>query len=248
MSADGELFCDGDARALTWMDAIVAGRPVTPRAPLAVEISALWASANRIAARMLRRMGQEARADRLNARAAALDERFLRRFWLEDRGWLADYHTGERAVVELRPNQLIAAALPDSPLTRTQRQQILAAVDAELLTPFGLRTLAPSDSAYRGRYEGNVIQRDGAYHQGTVWPWLLGPYADTLWLVEGEAARPRLRRLLEPFTAHLDQACHGQVSEIFDGDPPHLPRGAPAQAWSVAELLRIASYAGMESS
>ncbi len=242
---DGELWVEPGPRPLTWMDAIVDGQPVTPRAPLAVEIQALYHNALRYGARQARRSGLGRAADAWDETASRLGDVFLRRFWLEDVGYLADVHDGTTPDRALRPNQLIAAGLPDSPLPAELASRLLGPVDEWLLTPFGLRTLSPEHPDYRGQCAGGPAERDAAYHQGTVWPWLLGPYADTLLraLPEDEA-HYRIDDLLAPFSTHLEDACAGQISEIFDGDDPHTPRGAPAQAWSVAELLRLARLTG----
>ena len=167
---------------------------------------------------------------------------FQERFWYSAGGYLFDVIDGpDGDDPSLRPNQLYALSLVDGVPTKDQGQRMLAVVERHLLTPVGLRTLAPSDPRYRGRYEGGVSERDGAYHQGTVWPFLLGPFV-TAWLkVHGatQTNKRRARRWLEGIEPHLDHACLGQVSEIFDGDPPHAARGCIAQAWSVAELLRV---------
>jgi len=166
----------------------------------------------------------------------------MSKFWIPQLQYLADVVDDRgRQDPRLRPNQLIALAIPQPPVPRDMSKHILHAVERYLLTPYGLRTLAPFDPEYRGRYEGDVLARDSAYHQGTVWAWLLGPYADALLFSAGRtpAVLSRLRSLLKPFEKHLREAGLGTVSEIFDGDPPHHPRGCFAQAWSVAELLRV---------
>jgi glycogen debranching enzyme len=148
--------------------------------------------------------------------------------------------------LRVRPNMVIAASLEFSPLSKPQRAAVVELARAELLTPRGLRTLSPRDPDYRGRYEGDVHSRDAAYHQGTVWPWLLGPYADA-WLTargRGAASKRHLRELLDGFEPHLAERALGFVSEVFDGDAPHRPGGAPAQAWSVAELARARAALG----
>ena len=149
---------------------------------------------------------------------------------------------GDRPDGSIRPNQLAALSLPRPLLEGERAVRVLNVVRRELLTPFGLRTLSPQDPQYRGRYEGDQESRDGAYHQGTVWPWLLGPYAAALFAVHGKtpATLAEVRALLDPFREHLFQAGIGQISEIFEGDPPHAPRGCIAQAWSVAQLFDIA--------
>jgi glycogen debranching enzyme len=226
--------------ALTWMDALIDGQPVTPRAGYAVEIDALAYNAAHFAlAWAERRRGSFARAFRHRVRGAEAD--FLRRYWDDARGYLADGHDGARPDWALRPNQLFALGLPHRPVPTHLGRSALATVTRELLTPAGLRTLARSHPDYRGQYRGTQDERDRAYHQGTVWPWLLGIHADAL-LAHHEAKM--VAALFEPvftyFREHLPRAaCLGQVSEVFSGDAPHAPGGAPAQAWSVSELFRV---------
>ena len=234
---DGLLYAGEPGVQLTWMDAKVGDWVVTPRIGKPVEINALWLHA-------LARMAEWATAlgatDDATAYRRWLSQgmaSFAARFWYAAGGFLYDVVDGpEGDDGSLRPNQVIATALPETPLSADQRRRVVAAVAEHLLTPVGLRSLAPGDDHYRGRYAGDVWQRDGAYHQGTVWPWLIGPFIDSHLAVYGDQARAR--RPLEPLAAHLGTAGLGSVSEIFDGDPPHTPGGCYAQAWSVAELLR----------
>ena len=234
---DGLLYAGEPGVQLTWMDAKVGDWVVTPRIGKPVEINALWLHA-------LTRMAEWATA--LGATDDATEYRrwlsqgrasFAARFWYAGGEFLYDVVDGpEGDDGSLRPNQIIATALPETPLSADQRRRVVEAVAQHLLTPLGLRSLAPGDDLYRGRYAGDVWQRDGAYHQGTVWPWLIGPFIDSHLAVYGD--RARARRLLEPLAAHLGTAGIGSISEVFDGDPPHTPGGCYAQAWSVAELLR----------
>jgi glycogen debranching enzyme len=175
--------------------------------------------------------------------AVAARETFERLFWNDAAGCLYDVVNGDVRDGSIRPNQIFAVSLPYTMLSPERARQVVAVVERELLTPFGLRTLARSDPQYRPRYEGDPLSRDGAYHQGTVWPWLLGPFITAHLRVHGHAPDARLQaaRWLEPFEQHLADACLGQVSEIFDAEAPHRPRGCMAQAWSVAELLRAAA-------
>lgn len=238
----GELWVEPGAYALTWMDAIVDGEPVTPRHGYAVDLNALWYNALGFAAELARSTDDHPRADRLAALFSSVGATFVQRFWLPERGFLADGHDGLQADESLRPNQLWATALPFSPVPREMAASIIARVRADLLTPAGLRTLSPHDPRYRGRYSGGQYERDTAYHQGSVWPWLLGIYADSIDRTEGrEALRFELAPIIAWLRRHLEsEACLGSISEVFDGDSPHHPGGAPAQAWSVAEVLRIA--------
>ncbi len=240
--ADGILRVGEPGWQVTWMDAKVGDWVVTPREGKPVEIAALWLQFLQVLAEAARRYGDATtlhQAEDLHRRAR---KAFMRTFWMPELDYLADVVDDfGRQDPRLRPNQLVALAIPQPPVPRDLAKHILRAVEHHLLTPYGLRTLAPFDPEYRGRYEGNVLSRDGAYHQGTVWPWLLGPYADALLFVFGRTPTvlAGLRSLLKPFETHLRDAGLGTVSEIFDGDPPHHPRGCFAQAWSVAELLRV---------
>jgi predicted glycogen debranching enzyme len=237
---DGLLLAGEGDDQLTWMDARVDGRPITPRHGKAVEIQALWINAHAILARLEARSGNRAAALELRLAERRARRRFGERFWNPERGFLNDVVDGDSQDASLRPNQILALALPFPVLDRIRGRSVLAAVERALLTPRGLRTLAPDEPPYRGRYEGGPAERDAAYHQGTVWPWLLGPYLTALARLRGEAGRRRAVEILGAFAPHLGEAGLGTVSEIFDGDAPHAPRGCIAQAWSVAELLRAA--------
>jgi predicted glycogen debranching enzyme len=235
------LLWAGDASThLTWMDACCEGRPVTSRHGLAVEINALWYNALGLGRDLARLWGEDAAfyEEAMERARAAFNETF----WLEKKGYLADVVNERGRDESLRPNQILAVSLPHSPLDLSRSRQVVMAVKENLLTPVGLRTLAPQDPAYRGQYGGNQQKRDEAYHQGTVWPWLLGPFGEALLKVSTcrEEARSFLLALLRNFLdSHLHQAGIGSISEIFSGDAPHTPDGCPAQAWSVAEILRL---------
>ncbi len=232
------LLTGGDARTqLTWMDATVAGRAVTPRWGKCVEINALWHEALRIAAE---RSDQHDRALLWSALADRAAEAFERTFWNEDAGCLYDCVNADGKDASIRPNQILAVASPHCLLPPARQRSVVEVVRSELLTPVGLRTLSPGDPAYRGRYGGNPESRDSAYHQGTVWPWLMGPFIEAYLKVHdfSPASRDQARRWLSAFDEHLEQAGVGFISEVFDGDPPHNPGGCIAQAWSVAEILR----------
>jgi predicted glycogen debranching enzyme len=238
--ADGLLLAGEGDDQLTWMDARVDGRPITPRHGKAVEIQALWINALAILAHLEARAGETAAAADLRRRERRARERFAELFWNADGGYLYDVVDGAARDASLRPNQILALALPFPVLDAARGLSVLAAVERALLTPRGLRTLAAGDPAYVGRYEGGPAQRDAVYHQGTVWPWLLGPFVTALARLRGDQGRRRAVEILGEFAVHLGEAGLGTVSEIFDGDAPHTPRGCIAQAWSVAELLRAA--------
>jgi predicted glycogen debranching enzyme len=239
--ADGLVSGGVEGLALTWMDARVGDWVVTPRMGKAVEINALWYNARRILVDLLEAHGRGRETRELKDRAAVTKAAFARVFWDSKTKSLVDVVNVNGAPDRsIRPNQLFAASLPYPLLEPAEAAAMVECVTKHLLTPKGIRTLAPTDPKYVGVYAGNVEARDAAYHQGTVWPWLLGPYVDALLYAKGDTATTRTtaRKVLAPLVEHLDSACLGQVSEIFEGNAPHLPRGCPAQAWSVAELLR----------
>jgi predicted glycogen debranching enzyme len=241
MTRDGLITQGEEGLQLTWMDAKVGGAVVTPRRGLPVEVQALWYNALLIGAEVARETGEPARARECTALAGRARESFLKAFWSEEQGYLADVVAEDgRADLSLRPNQLYALGLPHVMLARDRALRVLDAVKRHLLTPVGLRTLSPEHPAYRGRYVGGPAERDAAYHQGTVWPYLAGAYFDAVTRVHGEAGKAEAREWLDGFAAHLEEAGLGTVSEVFDGDAPHAPGGAIAQAWSVGEVLRIA--------
>ncbi len=227
---DGLLYAGARGVALTWMDAIVDGEAVTPRRGKPVEINALWYNALRIVAALT---GDAA----LASRADTVREAFESAFW--NRGGQGCFDVVNPNDASIRPNQLFAIALPFPLFDDARAEEILDVCESQLLTPVGLRTLAPSDPSYLGQIVGDQHARDTAYHQGTVWPWLLGAYIDAVIRVRGEAGRETARGLIANMHAHLAEAGVGTISEIFDGDAPHTPRGCIAQAWSVGEVLRV---------
>jgi predicted glycogen debranching enzyme len=219
---------------LTWMDARVGDRVVTPRTGKPVEVNALWYNALRAMAHLSGRLGRSASPWTSLADAV---ERGFDRFWNETTGCCFDVIDGpDGDDPSIRPNQILAVSLPASPLARDRQQAVVDACARHLAVSYGLRSLAPGDANYQGHYVGGPAERDGGYHQGPAWAWLLGPYALAHFRVHGDT--DSALALLEPIADHLTGACLGSVSEIFDGDPPHTPRGCPAQAWSVAETLR----------
>ncbi len=236
---DGLLASGEPGVQLTWMDAKVGDWVVTPRTGKAVEIQALWLNALRA-------------AEEFTPAYRSLWERgsraFAERFWNAEAGGLYDVvdvdHVPDRVDPAVRPNQILAVGGLPWPLLEGERaRQVVDLVEARLWTPLGLRTLAPGSDGYRPRYEGGVLSRDGAYHQGTVWPWLLGPFVEAWVRVRGGGTRVRRdarRRFLTPVFEHLRTAGVGHISEIADAEAPHEPRGCPFQAWSVAEVLRLA--------
>jgi predicted glycogen debranching enzyme len=241
LDGDGLLLAGEPGVQLTWMDAKVGDWVVTPRNGKPVEIQALWYNALRTMEDLGQRFGDEAKAAHWKELADAARSRFSELFWCESAGCLYDVVSGDGRDASIRPNQVLAVSLFHSMLSSEHAKRVVAAVEKNLLTPYGLRSLAPSDGQYRGRYEGDPHMRDSAYHQGTVWPWLMGPFVTAYLKVNRRSAKARrqggqwlsqLRRLM------LDEGV-GQIPEVFDGDAPHRAGGCLAQAWSVAELLRV---------
>jgi predicted glycogen debranching enzyme len=235
---DGLLYAGEPGVQLTWMDAKVGDWVVTPRQGKAVEINALWYNALAIYAELSKRFGNTAEAKQFAQRAQQVHAKFNEVFWNETGGCLYDYIDGDHRDVSIRPNQIFALSLP-FPLLESQRaKQVLKMVEEKLYTPVGLRSLAADHPDYRPHYGGDQWSRDSAYHQGTVWAWLLGPFVSAIVRVEGVAGKKRAKKILENVLPHLNDAGLGTISEIFDAEPPHADRGCMAQAWSVAEVLR----------
>ncbi len=247
---DGLLHAGEPGVQLTWMDAKVGDYVVTPRHGKPVEVNALWINALWILAELERRFGTEDAGAALRARATRLASRFEALYWNESAGCLFDVVPAEKRDwagaatqpatpdASIRPNQIFAASLPYALLSPEKALRVLEVVEAELLTPVGLRSLSRAHPLYRPRYEGDVWARDTAYHQGTVWSWLLGPFITALVRYRGAAGREQGWKLWQGAQAHRRNGLVGSVAEIFDAEPPHAPRGAAAQAWGVAELLR----------
>ncbi|MCQ3980005.1 MAG: glycogen debranching protein [Anaerolineae bacterium] len=241
---DGLLFAGEPDVQLTWMDAKVGGWVVTPRIGKPVEVNALWYNALRIMAELSKRLRKSKAAREYNSQADTVAESFRRRFWFQQGGYLYDVidgpegdmgPDGRRYDASLRPNQIFAVSLPFSLLNGMQAKAVVDRCARHLWTSYGLRSLTDHHPMYTGHYGGGQRQRDSAYHQGTVWAWLLGPFAIAHYQVYGDAVLARA--FLTPIKDHLTDACFGSISEIFDGDPPHASRGCFAQAWSVAEVL-----------
>jgi predicted glycogen debranching enzyme len=242
LDAAGLLNSGEQGVQLTWMDAKVGDWVVTPRRGKPVEIQALWYNAICIMEELAARAADDTGRKRYNNMAALTKWTFNRLFWNETGGYLFDVVNGGPPDASIRPNQIFAVSLPYSMLSAERAKQVVAVVQEHLLTPYGLRSLAPGDPQYRGRYTGDGGSRDGAYHQGTVWPWLLGPFITAYMKVDGgsKAARRQAEEWLEPLKEHLSDCGLGHISEIFDGDAPHRSVGCIAQAWSLAEVLRAA--------
>lgn len=240
VAEDGLLSAGAPGLQLTWMDAKIGDHVITPRSGNPVEIQALWYNALRIMENLAERFGDEALQKKYSAMTSLASETFNRVFWNENAQCLYDVVNGDSPDASLRPNQIFAVSLHYSMLSAERARAVVETVQRELLTPVGLRTLSRSDPRYCATYEGGQKSRDSAYHQGTVWPWLLGPFISAYVRINGRTAQSQAqaRNLLRGIEQHLTEAGLGQISEIFDADLPHHPRGCFAQAWSVAEVLR----------
>lgn len=243
---DGLLYAGEKGQQLTWMDARIGDWVVTPRMGKPVEIQALWYNALNIYSKLLEMNGQEEDARLVCFRANKAKKSFLKKFWFEEGNYLYDViDENGNLDATLRPNQLFAISLPFPLIEGDKANSILKIVEENLYTSVGLRSLPQDDSRYVCVYCGDVYKRDSCYHQGTVWSWLLGAYVDALIKVEGE--RSKVEAVIKNFEKHLNEGCIGSVSEIFDANAPHYPRGCVAQAWGVGEILRVMKEYGLEN-
>ena len=240
VDGDGLLMAGQPGVQLTWMDAKVGDWVVTPREGKPVEIQALWYNALCVMEDLARRFGLDSDCAHYQDLADRAREHFSALFWNESTGCLFDVVNGDARDGSIRPNQILAVSLPHKMLSPEQARSVVEAVKQHLLTPYGLRSLAPGDPQYHGRFEGDPYSRDGAYHQGTVWPWLVGPFITAYLEVNGRSqeALEQAGQWLAELRRYLENEGLGQIPEVFDGDPPQRAGGCIAQAWSVAELLR----------
>jgi predicted glycogen debranching enzyme len=222
------------------MDAVVNGTPVTPRKGYAVEINALWYNAICFSLEMAVIARDKKFIKEYEKLPDLIKESFLEIFWDEKLGYLADYvNDNEGKNTFVRPNMVIAVSLPYSMLDKLQMKMVLDVADKELVTIRGLRTLSPGNNLYQGVCIGNQEERDKAYHQGTVWPWLYGPFCEGWLKVYGQTGVQKVKKLIYGLEAVMSEHGISTISEIYDGDPPHSPQGTISQAWSVGEVLRI---------
>jgi predicted glycogen debranching enzyme len=235
---DGLLRQGESGYQLTWMDAKVGDWVVTPRRGKAVEINALWYNALCLLEQWCRENNDPKFAEQMRAQAERARSAFNQRFWNASTNCLFDVVDGERGDdAAIRPNQVLSIALTFPVLDEQRWAPVMKVVQEKLLTPVGLRSLSRENPDYKAKYFGDLRSRDAAYHQGTVWAWLIGPFIDA-WLKLNPGKLKEAREFLNGFVPHLSEACIGSISEIFDADPPYTPRGCIAQAWSVAEVLR----------
>jgi predicted glycogen debranching enzyme len=240
MRENGLIYADAPGKALTWMDAVVYGVPVTPRNGYDVEINALWYNAVCFTLELAKNAKDKKFIKEFEHMPELIRKSFLELFWDEKLGYLADYvNDTEKKNFFVRPNMVIAVSMPYSMLDKEQMKKVLSVADRELVTPRGLRTLSPGNLFYKGAYKGSQEDRDRAYHQGTVWPWLLGPFCEGWLRVYGNQGVQKVRKLIFGLEAVMSEHGVSTLSEIHEGDPPHSPQGAISQAWSVGEVLRI---------
>ena len=241
VDTDGLLYAGEEGENLTWMDAKIGGWVVTPRTGKAVEIQALWYNALCVTADLAERFGDVVRKDQCVSMAAMAKDSFNGQFWNDAQNCLYDVVGGDEKDPSIRPNQIFAVSLPHTMLDPDKARKVVDKVEAELLTRVGLRSLSPKDPRYCPIYIGSPVERDSYYHQGTVWAWLIGHFVDAYRRVHSKDAKADefVDQILKGFKAHVTEAMAGQISEIFDADSPHTPRGCAAQAWSVAEFLRV---------
>lgn len=241
VDTDGLLYAGQPGTQLTWMDAKIGDTVFTPRIGKPVEIQALWYNALRVVSGFSSEFNNEKNAERFDQMAEITRESFNGQFWNKRHECLFDVVDGESKDESIRPNQIFAVSLKHSMLDADRGRSVVDVVERELLTPFGLRSLSPNDISYRPHYYGSPYDRDSAYHQGTVWAWLIGPFIDAYRKTHSQDTKSNetVDMMLTSLKEHLDKMMVGSITEIFDAAEPHIPRGCAAQAWSVAELLRV---------
>ncbi|MDX2302227.1 MAG: amylo-alpha-1,6-glucosidase [Microscillaceae bacterium] len=239
MTDAGLIYAGVDGEALTWMDSVIDDKPVTPRVGMPVEINALWYNAVAFSLELARAAKDEQFMAEWEYLPEKIKDSFVKTFWSNQKRYLADCVRGEYIDWSVRPNQVFAVSLPYSPLDNDQKRAVLNIVESDLLTPKGLRTLSPKHPDYRGIYGGSPEDRDTAYHQGTVWPWLLGHFCEAYLKLYKKSALDKVKSWYHNFEDDMRMHGIGSISEIYDGNPPYRPNGAISQAWSVGEVLRI---------
>jgi predicted glycogen debranching enzyme len=239
MMKNGLIYAGSPGEALTWMNSIVMGKPVTPRTGMAVEVNALWYNALVFCAEIAEKAGESAAAKRWKNLSEKIKKEFINTFWDDRKRYLADFVDGENKDWAVRPNQVIAASLPFTPLTPEMKKDVLEIVKRDLLTTRGLRTLAPDHPDYKGKYEGDADARDLANHQGTVWPWLIEHYCEGYLNLYKKSGLSHVKSIIRDFESTVSEHGIGSISEIYDGDPSFVARGAISFAPSVAALLSV---------
>jgi len=239
MHDNGLLYLPDENKALTWMDSKFEGIPVVARYGYVVEINALWYNAICFLIELAQKANNMAEAKEWDSVATKINDSFKQVFWNKDKAYLADYVVGSFKNMNMRPNQIFACSLPYTPISDNKKHDILEAIERELLTPCGLRSLSPQHPSYKGTCQGTIYERDLAYHQGSVWPWLLAPFAEAYLKIHQKSGLRLVKKIYSGMEKELFNHGIGSISEIYDGNPPHEPRGSISQAWCVASLLWI---------
>ncbi len=239
LDEDGLIYAAKENVPLTWMDAVLFGKAVTPRYGYTVEINALWYNAIAFYQDLEAQFSKQKTSTTFPIDLDLIGKRFLEKFTDIKHNYLADFTNENEISWDVRPNMLIAASLPFSPLLNEKKKFILDVVKQELLTPRGIRSLSPKNPKYKSKYEGNIEIRDNSYHNGAVWPWLLIPYADVLTSLYGKSAMAELQAIVNRFEGVMAEHGIGSVSELYNGDPPFEGKGGVSQAWSVAAILSL---------
>lgn len=239
VDAQGLVYAEKENTPLTWMDAVLYGKPVTQRPGYAVEVNALWYNAVAFVMNLATKNKDVQFVIGWNPVQRTIDGAFIEKFTHPEKKIICDYVAKDHSNWDVRPNMLFAASLPYSPLTNEQKKKILDVVRQELLTPRGIRTLSPKNAQYKSVYKGNIEARDLAYHQGTAWPWLLGAYAESYLKLYGKSGLADIKKIVAGFEDEMKTHGIGSISELYNGDPPHHGKGTISQAWSVAEMRRI---------
>lgn len=235
----GLVYAEKENTPLTWMDAVLDGKPVTQRPGYAVEVNALWYNAVAFVMNLATKNKDVQFVIGWNPVQRTIDSAFIEKFTHPEKNIICDYVAKDHSNWDVRPNMLFAASLPYSPLTNEQKKKILDVVRQELLTPRGIRSLSPKNAHYKSVYEGGIEARDLAYHQGTAWPWLLGAYAEAYLKLYGKSGLVDIKKIVAGFEDEMKVHGIGSISELYNGDPPHHGKGTISQAWSVAEMRRI---------
>jgi len=239
MHNNGLIWAGEKGKALTWMDTIIHGKPTTPRIGYTVEVNALWYDAVVFSLELAELANDTAFIKKWSKWPDIIKNSFNEIFWNKETGYLADYVEGDYKDMAVRPNQIFAVSVPNSPLDRGRQSMVVEIVKNELLTDRGIRSLSPKNPLYKGKYKGDQATRDAAYHQGVAWPWLLGSFAEAYLKLYGKEGKEFVESLYDNFENEMINDGIGTISEVYDGDPPHTAGGAISQAWSISELLRI---------
>ncbi len=238
MNEDGLISGGEEHLALTWMDSWINGKPVVDRTGMSVEVNALWYNALCFALELAGAADDDDFVNEWKGWPEKTAQSFVREFWSQERGYLADCINNGAKDWTVRPNMVIAAAMEYSPLDREMQKSVLSVVKRQLLTPEGLRSLTPESPFYEGLCEGTVMLRERAVHQGTVWPWLIQFFTEGYLKIHKAGGMPFVKKLIEGFEDNMTEHCIGTIAEMYNGNPPHTARGAISQAWSVGAVIR----------